>query len=476
MSWIVVYETFGWVIIAAMVPAILRRQFAPGAAMAWLVIICLHPYIGWALYMLVGETRLGPHRVERHRELVARYRCTPEVQSAGLTAIHGIAPEYAIMVRQAEKISTMPVVAGNCVDFIGDSPQMIDRLISDIDTAEHHVHLLYYMFSNDQSGQRTAEAARRAASRGVKCRVLADAVASRTFFHHNGLSRGLREAGVEVAAALPVALIQRRLSRMDLRNHRKLAVIDAKVAYCGSQNLINADYGGRHGAPWVDLSARLTGPIVSELAIVFAEDWGFETGTILDAPAPQATHDCGDQTLMQVVPTGPTSPGENYRRLLLAALQCARQRVSLTTPYFVPDDPTLVAFMMAADRGVEVTLILPKVGDHFFTAAAGRAHFGRLLEAGIRIHLFKPGLLHGKTVVVDQALALIGSANLDVRSFNLNFELTVLMYGTSAVNRLADIHAQYIAQSIPVDPAQWARRSPIKRYADSAISLLSPLL
>jgi len=263
MSWVgmffSVYTTFGYIVRIAMIPTILRRQFAPGAAMAWLGIIFLHPYIGWVLYMLVGETRLGPHRVERHRKMVARYRCTPQMEAEGQSAANIVAPEYAAMVQQSEKISSLPAIPGNCVDFIGDAQQLIDSIVNDINAARSHVHLLYYIFGCDSSGVRVAGALRNAAARGVKCRLIADAVASRDFFHATGLAPSLESAGVEVTAALPVAPISRRLPRMDLRNHRKMAVIDDAIAYCGSQNIINADYGGRHGGPWVDLTARLTG-------------------------------------------------------------------------------------------------------------------------------------------------------------------------------------------------------------------------
>ena len=476
VSWLIIYAGVGWIIRASMVPVILRRQFAPGAAVAWLGIIFLHPYIGWTLYMLVGETRLGPHRVERHRELMVHYRSPAKVVREGLDEVRQLAPAYEPMVLQAEKISTMPVVLGNSVEFIGDSDLLVERLVADIESAKSQVHLLYYIFAPDRSGRKVAETLVRARSRGVVCRVLADAVAAREFFHRDGLARPLKEAGVEVAAALPVAPIQRRLPRMDLRNHRKLALIDNGIAYCGSQNLINADYGGRKGAPWVDLSGRFTGPVVRELAIVFAEDWAFETGVMLDVPPLMNLPICADGTLMQVVPTGPTSRGENYRRVLLAALQCARETITLTAPYFVPDEPTLVALQMAADRGVEVSLLVPKVVDHFFTGAAGRAHFGRLLGSGVHIYQYRPGLLHGKTVVIDGSLALMGTANLDVRSFNLNFELTVLIYGREAAGRLATIHQRYIADSSPIDPQKWKVRPVLWRYGESALSLFSPLL
>ena len=191
---------------------------------------------------------------------------------------------------------------------------------------------------------------------------------------------------------------------MDLRNHRKLAIVDCNVAVVGSHNIVVPDYGGRRGAPWVDLSARVTGPAVDELAIVFAEDWAFETGETLPIPRPLDRPHPVDGAAMQVIPTGPSDPGETYRRVFLAALQCARERAILTTPYFVPDEPTLVALLMAADRGVDVSLIVPANPDHLLTAAAGRAHFSRLFEGGVSVWQYQPGLIHAKTVTIDDAL------------------------------------------------------------------------
>lgn len=477
--WLAVYIGVGWVCRVLMVPVILRRQFAPGAAVAWLGIIFLHPYIGLILYLTLGETRLGPHRVERHRELVNRFR------SAMRDAVGGeqdhcsleLAPEYEPMVRQAQKISGLPVLGGNSVEFLTECPQFVDRLVADIDAAGASAHLLYYMIVPDTTGDRVGAAMERAARRGVNCRVIADAVASRSFFHHRcGLSQRLKLAGVQITAALPAAPIQRQLPRMDLRNHRKLAIIDGRVGYCGSHNLVNADYGGRHGGPWVDLTGRFTGPIVSELEIVFAEDWGFETGQLLEVSTAGDAVPLDQGTPMQAVPTGPTSRDESFRRVFLAAIQSARTRVMMTTPYFVPDEPTLVALIMAADRGADVDLLLPQTPDHYFTAAAGRAHFSRLMNAGVRIHLFQPGLLHTKSTTVDDTFAIFGSANLDVRSFNLNFELTTLLYGPEVTGQLRAIQEGYLAHCVELSAAEWAKQPTIRRYAESAISLLSPLL
>jgi cardiolipin synthase len=473
LFWITAYFAIGWVIRVGMIPVVLRRYFTPGASIAWLGIVFLHPYIGFALYMLVGESRLGPGRVARHTELVAHYRgeatAVPDPKCICDPPLDDYCRPIAL---QAHKISRMPVVSGNCGQLIADAGQMVDRLVADIDAATSQVHLLYYIVADDATGRRVTAALAAAAQRGVRCRLLADAFASRGIFHHDGLAERLRRQGVEVAAALPSSPLRRR----DLRNHRKLAVIDDRIAFVGSQNLIDPDYGGRHGAPWYDLTGRITGPVVRQFAIVFAEDWAFETGQMLDVPPPERFTSEPGGAAMQVVPTGPVFRSESFRRVVLGAIQSARRRLVLTTPYFVPDEPTLVALMMAADRGVEVSLLLPAVPDHLFTAAAGRAHFAALLEAGVGIFLYRPGLLHAKSISVDDAVAVFGSANLDVRSFNLNFEVSLLMYGPAATSQLYAIHARYLADCQRLDPAEWAARRIVRQYADSAVSLISPLL
>src|SRR5581483_5147869 len=306
MKWFELYIAIAWMIRMLMVPVILRRQLAPGASVAWLGIVFLHPYIGYILYMLIGETRLGPGRVERHHALVSKYRPFKHDRSHHLGGDWTQQPHsYEPMILQAEKISGMPVLSGNSAEFFTDSTKLIERLAADIDAARSEVHLLYYIFAPDAAGEVVAKALERATNRGVRCRVLVDAVGSRPFLSRTGFAQHFRNLGIKVAAAMPTLPVKRRLPRMDLRNHRKLAVIDGTIGFVGSQNLILPDYGGRRGAPWVDLTARFTGPVVDELAIVFAEDWAFETGETLPVPRPlERPHGAGGAA-MQVIPTGP---------------------------------------------------------------------------------------------------------------------------------------------------------------------------
>lgn len=266
LEWFVLYIALAWCVRAVMVPVILRRDLAPGAAIAWLGIIFLHPYIGLLLYLVVGETRLGPGRAARHRELVQKFRPAAAHDfgaSSHKSTIPDLDPSYRAMVLQAEKISGLPIVSGNGAEFIVDSGVMIDRLIADIGAAKSTVHLLYFIFACDETGGRVAAALESACARGVRCRLLVDAVGSRHFLHRQGLSRRLMDAGVEVAAALPVAPLTRGLPRMDLRNHRKLAIIDGSIVFVGSQNIINADYGRTKVGPWFDFSAHCAGPVAA---------------------------------------------------------------------------------------------------------------------------------------------------------------------------------------------------------------------
>jgi cardiolipin synthase len=476
------YDIIGWGIRATMLLVILRRQMTTGASLAWLGIIFLHPYIGLILYTLLGESRLGPRRTQEHQNIISDFR--GDAKHPGRTehlAATPLEPRYTPVVLEAEHISKLPALDGNSVRLFADTNLFVQSLANDINSAKESVHLLYYMFVADSSGEIIIAALKNAAGRGVKCRLLVDGLASRVFLRQHEILKSLKSAGVEVAAALPVALIRRRFARLDMRNHRKLAIIDGQIGYTGSHNLINADYGGRRGNPWFDITGRFTGPAVGELAGVFAEDWAFETGEQLpirpvDGMLASAGADQVQDFTAQVVPTGPTMPGGLYRRLLIAALQSAKEQVILTSPYFVPDEPTILAMMMAADRGVKVKLIVPKSPDHYFTAAAGRAHFQALLAGGIHIYQFRPGLVHAKTITVDDAFGILGTANLDLRSFMLNFELSVVLYGKPVTEKLRSLQLNYLAESDEVIAEEWAKLSSPVKYLNRVLALFSPLL
>jgi cardiolipin synthase len=333
--------------------------------------------------------------------------------------------------------------------------------------------MLFFIFSNDETGYRVANALKQAVKRGVKCRLLLDAVGSWRMLR--SISYSLRKTGIEVKDDLPVGFLRRHASRIDLRNHRKMVIIDGKIGYTGSQNIINDDYGHKN-LIWRDLMARLSGPVVQELQTVFLEDWHFRTNELLEEqnlfPPPVNSGDVH----AQVLPSGPNQPTESYHHLVVAVLYSARERVIITTPYFIPDEPFLQAMQVVAQRGVEVKLIVPRKTDHLLVDMAGQAYFEELLEAGVQIFAYEAGLLHAKTMSVDDSIAFIGSSNFDIRSFSLNFEVNLLLYGCNATKSLRKCQMEYLMNSVGIELSEWQKRRLSRRTLNDVAKLFSPLL
>ncbi|MBN2024851.1 MAG: cardiolipin synthase [Pirellulales bacterium] len=473
VSWPLLYYLLEWVIRIVMLVVVTRRR-QPAPAMAWLLVIFFLPALGLVLYLLIGENRLPRRRACRHARLLEELK-TVRWRFEGHPSVirPRLAPEQMPTVILAERLGYMPILGGNGGEILTETDEVIDRLVADVDAAQRHVHLLYYIFADDETGRRVADALARAAQRGVTCRVLVDAVGSRPMLKR--LGPRLAAEGIQLRAALPVNPFRRRMARLDLRNHRKLAVIDGLAAYAGSQNVVDADYGHRDLA-WHDMSVRLTGPIVLQLQAVFVGDWYYETGEILDNeavfPDPPVTGPIAAQTL----PSGPDYPTENYQRMVVAALHAARRHVIITSPYFIPDDGFLQALEVAVLRGVRVEVILPRRCDQVLVGAATRAYYEDLLDLGVEVHLYEPGLLHAKTMTIDDAVALIGSSNFDIRSFSLNFELSLLFYGADVTRHLRRRQQAYLDQSTRLRADVWDDRGRVARVFEDVAKLLSPLL
>lgn len=471
LFWYLVLE---WTLRIVMVPLVARRRSLL-SALSWLAIIFFQPLVGVVLYFFLAE-HFFARRVKRHRKTVeesrSRERLAFQSRYHVPPAIHG---DERALAELTTRLGGFELVGGNTVEYLEAHRGAMDRMVEDIRDAESFVHLLFYIFEEDDSGWKVARALAEAAERGVDCRVLADAVGSRRFF--KSLAPWLAERGVRTHRVLPFSLLLRRLRPLDLRNHRKLAVIDGRVAYTGSMNVVDPEKSsGVETAPWKDLMVRITGPAVLQLQLVFREDWLFNVDEPLDGadllPDPATQGEVG----VQVVPSGPTSRVETFHHLLVSALNEAEERVIVTTPYFIPDQATLVALELAARRGARVDLVVPATSDSRFVTAASRAHYTDLLDAGIRVHEHDGGFLHAKTMSVDHDLALIGSANFDRRSFRLNFELNLLLFDAGAVDGLVEIQERYLQESRRIDPKEWASRSRIRQMGDDMARLVSPLL
>lgn len=467
LSWTTLYVLAEWASRLTMLVYVPQRRSA-AAARTWLLLIFFLPWLGLLLYLLFGRIQY-PRRRRRQREQASQRIRSAQSRLRGNTLAPEL-PEFpAGIARLATRLGEFGPTSGNAVEFLVGYEEPLLRLLQDIDGAQREVDLLYYIFANDPTGRRVADALLRAAARGVACRLLLDAVGSRAAL--KALSEELQAGGVEVTPLLPVGLFLRGASRFDLRNHRKIAVVDGTVGYVGSQNIAEAQFVP--GYPNEELVARVSGPVVQQLLAVLLVDRFLETGVLDEAGAPApAAGGCA----AQVLPSGPGYGRENGQTLVISLLYAARDRVTITTPYFVPDEPFLQALRTARLRGAAVRLILPAPANHRITRLAQESYYETLLASGVEIYLYQGHFLHAKHLTVDGSVGLVGSTNIDIRSFALNCEIGLLIYAPEAVARLEGIEASYLAQSRRLDVGQWHRRPFVSRVAQNCARLADSLL
>jgi len=450
-------------------------------SLAWLLLVFFLPLVGAIAYLVLGEKRLGRQYRERTRTIKARYErwlhdLPPEIRSD----TKGLSPEAEHISRLAENTVNIPALSGNRIELLEATELILQAMVSDIDRAEKFCHLEFYIWTEGGLADEVGAALLRAAGRGVTCRVLLDAIGSAKF-QKGQLLEKLKAGGVEVAFALPVSLISVFGVRPDLRLHRKIVVIDDAAAYTGSFNLVDPRLFKQDAGvgEWVDAMVRLEGPGVLALNALFRWDWEVETGRDLNAKVeegdPSSVHRAGE-TDVQVVPSGPGMAGNNVYQLLLLSIYSARREIVVTTPYFVPDEAISTALLTAAERGIKVTVIMPERNDSRLVHYTCRSYFDDMLAAGIQIFGFTGGLLHTKSVVVDRHVALFGSVNLDVRSFWLDFEVTLGVYDPDFAERLTALQNRYIEDSKPVNLQTWQQRSGRERFVENLARLASPLL
>ena len=440
----------------------------PAAARSWLLLVGFVPLLGLPLYLLLGHPWLSRERIARQARAsdVIREEQRP-LSALRWTPHDGAAAEMAPLI---ERQGAFMPTHGNAVALLDDYDASLRALLDDIDGARQQVHLLYYLMFDDAVGDAVTAALCRAAARGVTCRVLLDAVGAKRGLR--AYAPRLRAAGVQVHAMLPGGLQWRRSGRMDLRNHRKIAVIDNGIGYVGSQNLADAVFVPGH--PNRELVARVQGPVVSHLEGVFASDWYIETGERL-AVQPDLSVQPQDVSA-QLLPSGPAYPFENARDTVNALIHLASRKVVLTTPYFVPDDATLSALRIAALSGVDVQLVLSATNNQPLTAWAQQSYYEELLACGVKIALYRPHFLHAKHLTVDDDIALVGSINLDIRSFALNAEIGLVCYDADVVARIRAIEADYLAHADHVDREEWRRRPGWRRSREGVARLADSVM
>lgn len=465
-------------VVGLSIRVMLRPLKDPATRLAWIVVLFAVPYFGVAIYLLFGEARIGRRRAAR---IATAERTLPQLEDMpGYDAAMDDLPDrYRPLFDVGLSVSGLPPFNGNRAELTADSNDAIDRIVADIDTASDHVHVSFYIWLDDNNGRRVGDALMRAVSRGVVCRALVDDLGSRRLVR-TPFWREMGEAGVHLGRALSIGnpLFRALVGRIDLRNHRKIIVVDNAITYCGSQNCADPEF--RHKAkfaPWFDVFMRLTGPIVRQNQLVFCRDWMATTGEDLSAllTTPISPPEV-DGFPAQVITSGPTDRVAATPEIFDSLMYAARRRIVVTTPYYVPPESTQIALCAAARRGVDTTIIFPARNDDAMIAAASRSYYPALCDAGVRIFEFRPGLLHTKSITVDGAVTLFGSTNLDRRSFDLNYENNVILCDTEITAAMLARQESYLAQSREITRAEidgWSRR---RQLVHNTMAILGPLL
>lgn len=452
----------------------------PQTATAWLLAIFLIPYIGFIVFLVIGSTKLPRARREKQTEINAYIL----EQTEGIERVRRDHP-WPLWLESIttlnRELGAMPLVGGNSAELYPDSEESIAEMTRAIDQSRRFVHVEFYIATLDDTTRPFFDALARAQARGVTVRFLLDHWASRGYPGYKDTLAFMDRAGIEWHLMLPLLPLQGKFQRPDLRNHRKIMVIDGSVAFTGSQNLIDASYDMKShiekGMVYKDLFARFEGPVVAGLNALFVTDWYSETDELLLRESdPVQRADRGDALDCQVVPSGPGFDGENNLRLFNALLYSAQKKVSITSPYFVPDDSMLYAITTTAQRGVEVELFVGEMGDHAMTWHAQRSYYEGLLRAGVKIWLYRaPVILHAKHFTIDDEVSVIGSSNMDMRSFSLNLEVSVMVRGHRFVDALRAVQDAYKEHSFELTLDEWVDRPRRSKVLDNVARLTAAL-
>ncbi len=485
LDWPVVWAWFVLVVdnlIRLVAIFVVPRNRRPTAGMAWLMAIFALPVPGLLLFLVIGSKRL-PRSRERKQEAINHFvaQIADQEEAELITPPERMLPGLDSVVKLGRELGAQPMLQGNTASLCIDYEESFARMAEAIRAARAYVHVEFYILVHDETTNDVFAALREAVARGVTVRVLLDHISAVRNPGSKRTAQSLTDMGAQWSYMLPVRPWRGEYQRPDLRNHRKLIVVDGSVGFMGSQNLVDSSYNKRsnrrRGLHWKDLMVRVEGPIVLGLEAVFQGDWYLETGEYLTNLTDEAVNvqQPGDLDC-QIVPSGPGYAGENNLQVFVALMYSAQRRISITSPYFVPDGSIMNAVRAATARGVEVELFVSEVGDQAMVYHAQRSYYEELLRAGVRIMMFRPPyILHSKHFTVDEEVAVVGSSNMDQRSFGLNMEISMVVHGAEFVRDLDGVTDYYRENSRELTLEEWEKQSLPSQLLDGIARLTSAL-
>jgi len=476
--WVVVVLVFD-ITVRVLAIIVIPRNRRPTAAMAWLLAIYFIPIIGILLFLLIGNPRLPRKRRKKQRQINDYIRETSHGLDFG--TLRPNAPEwFRSLVTLNRNLGALPIAGDNGATMISGYQESLDAMAASIRGARRYVHVEFYILQADAATDNFFRALEEVAERGVVVRVLMDHWANRSKPFYKETLRRLDAMGAHWRLMLPVQPFKGKYQRPDLRNHRKLLVVDGAVAFMGSQNVTDSTYNLKknikRGLHWVDMMARIDGPVVASVNAVFLSDWYSETDEIVEGiELFEVSAGTGDLDC-QVIPSGPGFEFQNNLKLFMGLLFAAQRKIIIVSPYFVPDEGLLLAIQTACQRGIHVELFVSEEGDQAMVYHAQRSYYESLLRAGVKIWMYKrPYILHSKSMSIDDEVAVIGSSNMDMRSFGLNLEMSLLVRGEEFVAQLRAVEDQYRDDSRELTLEEWRQQPLRSTVLDNLARLTSAL-
>ncbi|XBC41493.1 MAG: cardiolipin synthase [Buchnera aphidicola (Nurudea yanoniella)] len=470
-----------WLLIACITIRIFSKRRIISSSMAWILIIYILPIFGIVTWFFFEEFNLGKRRFKLANAMWSKKNKWLNNLKSQTCIFENNNSEVATSVFQLCKHRQgISGIKYNKITLLKNTKKIIKTLIKDICLAKKNIEIVFYIWKPGGLADDVAMALIKSARKGIKCRIMLDSAGSLEFFRSKWVTI-MRNSGIEIVEALKINIYQLFFRRIDLRQHRKFVLIDNYITYTGSMNLIDPRLfkTSLNIGQWIDLMIRIEGPVATTMGIVYFCDWEIETGKKIFPKQPAykvVAFPKKNTSAIQIIASGPGFTKNIIHQVLLTSLYSARKKIIITTPYLIPSDDLLYAICTAAQRGVEVNLIIPKSNDSLLVKWASRVFFSELLESGVKIYLFEKGLLHSKSILIDTQLSLVGTVNLDMRSLWLNLEITLLVDDSNFGKDLFLLHNEYISHSKLIDPKLWAIRSYWKRVMEKLFYLLSPLL
>jgi len=451
----------------------------PSATLAWLLFVTIFPIVGPIFFLIFGRQRLERKAIKRETKLeklllessIIFRDYTAHDSQQNLTSSYS--EQELRVLKLVSKVSDYEATTGNQVEILTDPIKALSAMQKAILQAKHYIHLEYYIIANDEVTEQLFSSLISASERGVQVRILYDALGSISL--KKLTFRKITKKGIKTASFLPFSFIPQRMN-FNFRNHRKILIVDGTIAFTGGSNIGKSYLGQFFEKQWRDTVIKVEGPVCLQLQDVFAKDWYYTTKEDLFSEPYYFTPKQYGESTMQVLESGPTTQFHIFHNAIFLAINSAQKSIYLTTPYFIPDPAIQSSLIVSALRGVNVKLLLPAKSDAKLVQYASRSFYDELLGAGISIYEYQPRNLHSKHLVIDDKLTIIGSGNMDIRSFKLNFELNLIILGASVANQLIEIFNNDILDSVKITSETFNKRKIPSKLIENACRLLSPIL